>query len=266
MYGWATNRCITVRDVKMQKLPGVSQKSIQSLFIEMRFQGQSLAKGTAFIVNSRIGPLLITNRHNVTGRHQDTNQPLSPHGGVPNEIVVTHNHASPGHWIKTVEPLLDGEKPRWIEHPTFGPKADFVALPLTRLEDARLYPYDYSSTESDIKIGPTEIVSVIGFPFGMSGGGSLAIWATGFIASEPEIDIDGLPIILIDCRTRKGQSGSPVVAYRSGGAVAGPGGGVKLFHRPVSRFIGIYSGRINKDSDLGRVWKASAIAELVQSI
>lgn len=38
------------------------------------------------------------------------------------------------------------------------------------------------------------------------------------------------------------------------------------FSGPVSRFIGIYSGRINSQSDLGMVWKASAIEQLVSSI
>ena len=38
------------------------------------------------------------------------------------------------------------------------------------------------------------------------------------------------------------------------------------FQKPVFRFLGIYSGRINLESDLGIVWKASAIAELLDSI
>lgn len=38
------------------------------------------------------------------------------------------------------------------------------------------------------------------------------------------------------------------------------------FMNPVYKFLGIYSGRINSESDLGIVWKASAIKELVQSI
>jgi hypothetical protein len=43
-------------------------------------------------------------------------------------------------------------------------------------------------------------------------------------------------------------------------------GGAAVFSGPVFRFLGIYSGRITKDSDIGRVWKASAIAELVASV
>jgi hypothetical protein len=80
------------------------------------------------------------------------------------------------------------------------------------------------------------------------------------------IDFDALPTFLIDCRSRQGQSGSPVIAYRGGGMVALTGGSTAVFAGPVYRFLGIYSGRINSESDLGVVWKASAIAELIASI
>ena len=115
-------------------------------------------------------------------------------------------------------------------------------------------------------IGPAETVSVIGFPFGITAGGNLPVWATGFIASEPVVDYDDLPIQLIDCRSRQGQSGSPVLAYRSGGMIAMADGSSAAFDGPVSKLIGIYSGRINAESDIGIVWKTSAILELVNSI
>jgi hypothetical protein len=83
------------------------------------------------------------------------------------------------------------------------------------------------------------------------------------MASEPQVDFNDLPIFLIDCRSRQGQSGSAVLAYRSGGMVAMADGGSAAFDGPVWKFLGIYSGRINRESDLGIVWKASAIHELV---
>lgn len=58
------------------------------------------------------------------------------------------------------------------------------------------------------------------FPFGLAGGGSLAIWATGLMATEPEIDYNNQPTFLIDCRARPGQSVSAVIAHRNGGMVA----------------------------------------------
>ena len=245
----------------------ISIHSAQSLLIEMRFNGQALSTGTAFICPSQIGPVLLTNRHNVTGRDQNTNQPLSQTGGVPNEIVVVHNRkGSPGQWVPRVEALTSNGTQRWREHPTLGAKADFVALPLAQLDDVELLPYDPANPGTNLAVGPADSVSVIGFPFGVTAGGAFGVWATGFLASEPTVDFADLPIQLIDCRTRQGQSGSPVIAHRNGGMVALEGGSSAAYNGPVFRFLGIYSGRINKESDLGVVWKASAIQELLSSL
>jgi hypothetical protein len=236
----------------------------------MRFNGNTLATGTGFVSPSARGPVLVTNRHNVTGRHPDDNKPISKNGGVPNEIAIHHNKkGSLGSWQEIIEPLYsdpDNEMRRWIEHPVLGAKADFVALPLTQLNDVELYPYDLGNPGHDIKISPSDAISVVGFPFGITAGGFYPVWTTGFVASEPIVNFDNLPIQLIDCRTRKGQSGSPVIAYRSGGLVAMEDGSSVSFSGPVSRLIGIYSGRVNSESDIGRVWKTSAIKELIDSI
>jgi len=87
-----------------------------------------------------------------------------------------------------------------------------------------------------------------------------------FVASEPDIDFDNVPCFLIDCRLRPGQSGSDVIDYRSGGMVAMENGSSAAFSGPVSRFLGIHSGRINDQSDLEIVWKASAVQEIVNTI
>jgi S1-C subfamily serine protease len=233
----------------------------------MQFNGQAISTGTGFIVQSNNGQYLITNRHNVTGSNQDTGNPLSPTGAIPNEIVIVHNqHDKLGHWITKTEKLLDGEEPLWHEHPKLGPRADFVALQLTDLNDVAIYEYDLSNTGPNILVGPSDAVSVVGFPFGLQAGGSLAIWATGFMASESFVNFRDLPVFLVDCRTRQGQSGSAVIAYRSGGMVAMEDGSSAAFNGPVTKFLGIYSGRINSESDLGIVWKSSAILELVESI
>jgi len=43
-------------------------------------------------------------------------------------------------------------------------------------------------------------------------------------------------------------------------------GGTAMFSGAVEKFIGIYSGRINAESDLGLVWKATAITELIATL
>ena len=246
---------------------GIQKASVRSLFIETQYNGQFISSATAFAATGASGAsYLLTNRHNVTGRHWETDEPLSKTAAIPNHVKIFHNQQGKlGSWISTLEPLYDlNESPRWEEHPELGSKADFVALPLSQLKGIQLYPYQIPG--ADIYVGPADIVSVIGFPFGNAAGGKLGIWATGFLASEPDVDYRDLPIQLIDCRTRQGQSGSPVIALRSGEVVKFRDGSIGMGGGSVERFIGIYSGRINAESDLGMVWKASALVELLNTL
>jgi len=236
-----------------------------SLQLEMRFSGTLLATGTGFVCRGKSGYVLVTNRHNVTGRHQETGQPIDTKtGGVPNELVIRHHSIyGLGLYTRATEPLYDGERARWIEHPTLGEKADLVALPLTQVADARLHPHLAGDDKDDLRVDVTDVVSVIGYPFGLTVSGT-AVWASGFMASEPELPFNEPPVFIIDCRTRKGQSGSAVIAFRGQGAMVKLADGkMAMFDGPVWRFLGIYSGRIREDADLGLVWKAEAIRPLL---
>jgi hypothetical protein len=233
----------------------------------MRFNGQNLSCGTGFIIKTeKFGPVLITARHNFTGRHQDNEKPLSKSLAIPNEVVIHHNaEGMQGEWTQRVEALLVDDEPCWIEHPTLGSKADFVALKLKSTENIEINSYDAQHVGHEFLVCPADSVSVIGFPFGFKADG-YPVWATGFIASDPSIDVENMPIQLIDCRSRPGQSGAPVVAYHGSGSVPTAVGSFTVMNEPAERFIGVYSGRINNESDIGRVWKASAIDELIKSL
>lgn len=245
----------------------IQKESVQSLLLRLRSSSQDLATATGFIADSSSGPLLLTNRHVLRGRNNLTDQPLSSSGAIPDEVAIIHNRANqPGQWIERIEPLYSGQNHLWHEHPTLLARADMVALSLTRLDDVALHPHTLGVGDPPLTVGPADILSVIGFPFGLQGGGSLAIWATGFVASEPTIDFQDLPMFLIDCRSRPGQSGSAVIAHRHGGMLPLEDGSSALYNGPVSRFLGMYSGRVNDQSDLGMVWKATALKQLVDSI
>ena len=241
----------------------IALPSVQSLFLELRFNGKPISTATGFVVENASTPFLVTNRHVVTGRHNSTDKPLSPTGGLPNEVAIFHNRKGRlGEWIWKIEPLLDGDIPRWVEHPRLAGQVDCVALPLRSLEEVKLYPYSLDEPAHKLKLGPAETVSVVGFPFGLRSHGSCAIWATGFIATEIGIDHEQLPQFLIDCRSRPGQSGSPVIAHR-------PGGMTPLMQErtfastPLTELLGVYSGRVNEESDMGIVWKKDALRAVV---
>jgi hypothetical protein len=110
-------------------------------------------------------------------------------------------------------------------------------------------------------------VYVLGYPKGISGSGGFPIWKRASIATEPAIQLDGLPKILVDTATREGMSGAPVVAIADGEfEVEGRGPAYRLPGR-VCRFVGVYSGRLGKnemEAQLGIVWKAQAVDEIVQ--
>lgn len=250
----------------------VQVPTLKSLFIEICFGDTVLGTGTAFLVaNNRDSHCtLITNRHNVTGRHQDTGQCLSRTAGVPDNICIYFHKNSEriGAWTKIQLPLYRTDNsPYWFEHSTLGERADVVALNLHWGTDVWKLPY-YLETELDrfgIEIGPAEPVSVIGFPFGRSSAQRFPIWATGFLAQELSLVTPDDPTFLIDCRTREGQSGSPVLAYRAGSYRKRNGSKISsvLSPHPVWEFLGIYSGRLNRESDLGVVWHASAVADVL---
>lgn len=240
-----------------------------ALFIQMRFNGIVLSSGTGFVMHTPSGKwVLITNRHNVTGRRQDTGECLSATtGAIPNEILIHHHRGGvSGGWLAKVEALYENDNPRWVEHPTLGAKADFVALPLCNLAGTDTFSWNTEPEKNEQAIAPAEAVSVVGFPFGLAYDGYHPIWATGFVASEPRLNYDGLPVFLIDSRTRQGQSGSPVVKHSSGGAVLLKNGSSVLGSGQITTWLGIYSGRIHSESDIGMVWKKEAVIELVKTL
>jgi len=245
-------------------LKQVTLESLKSLYIEMMRDDIVLSCATGFVCEDYSGaPALITNWHNLAGRDIQTRDCLAPSLAVPNRIRICHNSAKGiGAFISVTESLLDpNDFPVWREHPQWGSQIDMVALPLTRLEGVKLYQYDVTA-QPQFRVGAGDRINVIGFPFGLRVAESFAVWATGYVASEPEFDVDQKPQFYIDCRARQGQSGSPVIAHRPDGIV-GEQDGETFLARVKPQLLGIYSGRLNKDSDIGVVWKKSAIYELL---
>jgi hypothetical protein len=235
-----------------------------SLHLECFSQGTPIGSGTGFIVIYGGVNYLITNWHIVTGRDPNTGEPMSTTGAAdPDTIGIWYHDAGRlGSWRRKDEPLIDpasGNK-LWKEHP-LGRQVDVVALALKTYEDTKVYDLDTSLAQTDLVLVPSEPVSILGFPFGIAAAGKFPIWKTGHIASDMDLNYDDKPVFLVDATTRPGMSGSPVFARRIGGFRSSTA--MWNLGRDAVRFLGVYSGRIREQADVGMVWKPSVINDIL---
>ena len=220
-----------------------------------------LGSGTGFVIRAGDDHYVVTNWHVVSGRDPSTGQPLSPTGGIPNRLAVWHHLKSKlGTWSERSIAL---DPSPWLEHPVLGHRADVVAIPLHPDDDVQLYPLDLSLADADMIVSPSEPLSIIGFPFGLSSGGRFPIWKTGHLASDLDLNYNDLPVLLIDATTRSGMSGSPVVARRQG--MIRTSKGFTMGTGSTDRFLGVYSGRIHDQADVGMVWKPEVLTEILKA-
>jgi hypothetical protein len=240
---------------------------VQSVLVELKANGSFLSTATATIMGDGYGNYwLVTNWHVLSGRNVQTGEAMHSSKATPDEVLV---HL-PTKNLQIRLPVRyklrneDGEA-LWLEHPILGQQVDVaaLALPRTLLTEAIQHWINPNDENSPIWISVGERLSVVGFPFGITAGLGLPIWTQAFVATHIELDFDDSPCFLIDARTREGQSGSPVVYYSASGVYPSQWGGTEMGTAGETRSLGIYSGRINKESDLGRVWKLSAIREVI---
>lgn len=248
----------------MKKQILIDPLSCVSLHLECFFKGNRIGTGTGFVVVHNGTNYLITNWHVVTGRDPNTGAPMSTEGVAdPDAVGIWYHDAKRlGSWRQIAEPLIDvakGDK-LWREHP-LGRQIDVIALALKPNDDVKVYDLDTSLAQSDLVLAPSEPVSIVGYPFGIAAAGKFPIWKTGHIASDIDLDYDGKPVFLVDATTRHGMSGSPVFARRIGGYLSSKG----EFHlgKNALRFLGVYSGRIREQADIGMVWKPVVIDDIL---
>lgn len=245
-------------------MPGIDPFSVSPVYLETYLDEQKCGVATGFIVKNDGSFYLITNWHVVTARDPETNMPLSTRGFVdPNFLHVWFHGEKLGTWIQMQISLLNQNREKlWLEH-SRGREIDVVAIPLEVSEHAKFYDIDLGLAGVDLMIYPSEAVSIIGFPQGLTSAGKLPIWKTGHIASDIDVNWDGKPAFLIDATTKKGMSGSPVIAKR-----------VCIYQTSKTnkignavKFLGVYSGRMISETDVevGYVWKPKVISEILSN-
>jgi len=240
----------------------IDEFSLKSLYLETYLNECQIGVATGFIVKKGTSHFLITNWHVVTCRHPSTDAPLISGISDPNILKVWFHGPQLGQWLQKEISIVDKNgKKLWKEHER-GKEVDVVAIPFNVTSDVTIYDIDLSLAEFDLMIYPSEPISIIGFPQGITSVGKLPIWKTGHVASDIDIDWGGKPAFLIDATTKSGMSGSPVLAKR-----------VSIYQTSKTnqignavRFLGIYSGReIDKSGvEIGFVWKPKVISEIIE--
>ena len=254
----------------------INEISTKPVFIEIYCNNLKIGTATGFQVHY-MHKYLITNWHVVSGKHFITNECIESHCAIPDKLIVTYKKYidfDKYEWVKQEIKLLnnDGNK-LWFEHPKYKHQIDVVAIPLEKYPSCQ-HCAERFELDTNYSLNVTEPVFVVGFPLGYTVKGKdepHAIWTSGTVASDPDVNIiinnTELPAFLIDSKTRQGQSGSPVIYYSEMGYDGHDRNDSKsIWGSPFMREIGIYSGRINKDSDLGYVWKWAVIKEIIESV
>ncbi len=260
----------------------IDELSLSTLRLQMQFQNtpnekpRDLALGTGFLWLHNNKIYLITNKHNVTGRHFETGKPLSGTCGVPNIMQVTYNIMHNGGGISRGsvvsiylyngqnDPNSNNPVPMWIDDKKNN--SDIVAIDLDPhlKTNHNVENFVYANTvRSDIHMGVAQDAFVLGYPKGIDVQ-HFPIWKRASIASEPSIGAyKNQPTFFIDTATKEGMSGAPVYAYYSGAYPTE--GGVAINSGTASKFLGVYSGRLGDnevEAQLGIVWKQEAIERL----
>lgn len=273
---------------------GIRSSYSQSPFQILMYDDAGLVStGTAFYYEFEGETYLVTNWHNISGRHFLTKEKLGSR--CPTYIKAKLSTYIYDDKFTSVSYKIDIYKdynPVWFEHPDFGSMCDVIAIRLDKPSPVPDYMHRPSNLISEIRIPvkPGNSCFVIGFPKSISVGFGLPLWKSGYISSEPHYDVTvngkvsefgglvrglELPAIFIDTLTKEGMSGSPVFAsYTGNWDMTNPYKNLDptepnfLMRDDVAlgenrmEFIGCYSGRIGSVEEgaaLGLCWKESVI-------
>jgi hypothetical protein len=239
--------------------------------------GPAVCTGFHWAVGDKL--FLITNWHNVTGLRADTRQANGTFAPTHLELSFRENVRDIGSGTHITdlarmraELYDDDDRPIWLEHPRIK-NCDVVAIPADGYDwCGKVQPVNLKRQYENFQPQAGDDCFIVGYPEGFRGPLTTPIWKRASIATEPELSIEDTPIFLVDSATRPGMSGSPVFARFQGmwGRDNKPlqtGGSEAPILGSWTKFLGVYAGREGHERDgfqLGRVWQASVVNEIVQ--
>lgn len=239
----------------------------------LRFGETKVGHATGFFWRSNQATYLITNWHVVTGRNPTTLKHIHPKAAEPDhvELIVRKPDGS----ARTLDLMLsDDGTPSWLVHPELGRTVDIIAIPV-RLPRGFNVIHINELPERTLKTLIGSPMFILGFPFepGTGGATRFPVWKQATVATEPDLTPLTTPYMLVDTASRPGMSGAPVIQRAHGLTLIEAGEDGQLFRPrefsfPVTKLVGIYSGRLHTnsplDAQLGMVWPKHFIVQVVE--
>ncbi|MFC0102285.1 trypsin-like peptidase domain-containing protein [Sphingopyxis terrae] len=249
-----------------------------------------ISRSTGFIWSSDGQDFLITNWHCITGVNPLTGKSLSKTGARPNHLTMALATTQFGVKFALDLPLYDAEgEALWMVHPTAGEQVDVVAIPIqgefrSTEETKRSLAKPFNELESkrhEAFVG--DELMIVGFPRNLHIHG-LPLFKRATFATEPNLYKDEPSFrhesshrqVWVDCATRQGMSGSPVIHVKRS-TILRPLGSPQEYDDLLDSysFYGIYSGRVvDPDEDpriddqfaaqIGIVWPKPLIERIVK--
>lgn len=256
----------------------IDNLSITAVPLRLTCNGLELTKATGSFYRAGDEVFLITNWHVLSGQNPTNFQPTHKSGALPNEVhfPMYLQNESPFETCWVTASLVDSSGYRvWLEHCHYGPQVDIAALRVTYFQTEietimglrkRVF---YCLTDwviQGIEYFIGEDLFILGFPLDYRCTGHFPIWKRASIASEPQLNVDNVPMFLIDTATRPGMSGSPAIKITVNSATASNYDAKDAIHSRSIRFLGIYSGRFvgeAQEAQLGKVWKEVLIQDII---
>jgi hypothetical protein len=243
----------------------LNQFSLTTIPLQQYFDDTKLGQGTGFVWKLREQHYLVTNWHVLSMRDFFSGANLRKDAGKPNCVRTLFNVRT-GSFAKELRDIAirdSDERPLWFVHPM--KRVDIAIVPLSPTpEGVALYPLnDLANTPLRIKIGME--VFILGYPFEIKIP-AFPVWKRGSIASEPDLVRLVDDYILVDTASRPGMSGAPVIRQSRTNHLLETGG-VAMTPQRLTKFIGVYSGRLPTDhpheAQIGLVWDGSLIDEII---
>jgi hypothetical protein len=291
----------------------MANPSDSTLHLSMRCGKTELSIGSGVLYRRRDKFYVVTAWHNLSGRHSQTFRLISPTQAVPDNVrIAVPQTVSLGGSIRLpiTVPLHDEDAATYLIHPDPWPRKDVAVLPL---DIDGFYPRELELADgtrtcqqmplrqaadgaaiglevqpiqdcegalkvlepsAENRLHEGDDLFVLGYPLGISDSRMAPIWKRATVASDPQSGWNGQPCFLIDCASRQGMSGAPVILYSRHGDVR-EGGMRYIGSGPVAALCGIYVGRLApseaKGSDalfeaqLGTVWKTEVIDQIIDA-